>query len=86
MSYRSTKGAEVDSRAGCGDNGHVEDNADVGTESATDAGDGFTMRTEVLGDIRYDGKTQVLLSWMRHLHRVRPKGVRMIRLRSCPEA
>ena len=52
MSYRSTKGAEVDSRAGCGDNGHVEDNADVGTESATDAGDGFTMRTEVLGDIR----------------------------------
>ena len=57
MSYRSTKGAEVDSRAGRGDNErgdneHVEDNADVGTESATDAGDGFTMRTEVLGDIR----------------------------------
>ena len=52
MSYRSTKGAEVDSRAGRGDNEHVEDNADVGTESATDAGDGFTMRTEVLGDMR----------------------------------
>ena len=40
------------------------------------------MGTEVLGNIREDGKTQVLLGWKRVL----PEGVVMVRRRSCLEA
>jgi len=46
----------------------------------------FPVRTEVLGDIREDGKSQLLFGWMGQWQRERPKGVVMVRQRSGPEA
>ena len=41
----------------------------------------FPVRTEVLGDIREDGKIQVLSDSMGQWQRERPKGVVMVRQR-----
>jgi hypothetical protein len=46
----------------------------------------FPVRVEVFGDIREDGKIQVLFGWIGQWQRERPKGVMMVRQRSGPEA
>jgi len=46
----------------------------------------FPVRAEVFGDIREDGKIQVLFGWIGQWQRERPKGVMMVRQRSGPEA
>ncbi len=49
-------------------------------------GTDFLVGTEVLGNIREDEKTQVLLGWMVQWQRVLPEGVVMVRRRSCLDA
>ena len=46
----------------------------------------FPVRAEVFGDIREDGKSQVLFGWIGQWQRERPKGVMMVRQRSGPDA
>jgi len=81
--------------------GAAEDDADVASvaEDAENAADGaedgrervmteFPVRAEVFGDIREDGKIQVLFGcgWIGQWQRERPKGVMMVRQRSGPDA
>jgi hypothetical protein len=82
--------------------GAAEDDADVVSvaEDAENAADGaedgrdtasldmteFPVRAEVFGDIREDGKSQVLFGWIGQWQRERPKGVMMVRQRSGPDA
>jgi hypothetical protein len=55
-------------------------------EVETQIDDETELGTEVLGNIREDGKTQVLLGWMVQWQRVLPEGVVIVRRRSCREA